>query len=113
MPRMLQQVLLILVPMVAAFAILPSIYGNHLLLFNFMICLMLAQGVNPSAILSEAQSMAERADVVVLCLGLDARLEGEQEDGGNPEAAGDKTSLALPGLQQACRTQYSGHRRDI
>jgi len=46
MPRMLQQVLLILVPMVAAFAILPSIYGNHLLLFNFMIFLMLAQGVN-------------------------------------------------------------------
>jgi branched-chain amino acid transport system permease protein len=43
---MLRHVLLILVPMVAAFAILPSAYGNHLLLFNFMIFLTLAQGVN-------------------------------------------------------------------
>jgi branched-chain amino acid transport system permease protein len=34
------------VPVVAAFAILPSIYSNHLLLFNFMIFIMLAQGVN-------------------------------------------------------------------
>lgn len=33
-------------PVVAAFAILPSIYSNHLLLFNFMIFIMLAQGVN-------------------------------------------------------------------
>jgi branched-chain amino acid transport system permease protein len=39
-------VLLILVPVVGAFAILPSIYSNHLLLFNFMIFIMLAQGVN-------------------------------------------------------------------
>jgi beta-glucosidase len=69
---------------------------------------ILAQGVSPSAILSEAQSMAERADVVVLCLGLDARLEGEQEDGGNPEAAGDKTSLALPGLQQRLLEEVVG-----
>jgi branched-chain amino acid transport system permease protein len=34
------------VPVVGAFAILPSIYSNHLLLFNFMIFIMLAQGVN-------------------------------------------------------------------
>jgi branched-chain amino acid transport system permease protein len=43
---MLRHVLLVLVPLVAAFAILPSVYGNHLLLFNFMIFMMLAQGVN-------------------------------------------------------------------
>jgi branched-chain amino acid transport system permease protein len=42
----MRHVLLILVPVVAAFAILPSIYSNHLLLFNFMIFIMLAQGVN-------------------------------------------------------------------
>jgi branched-chain amino acid transport system permease protein len=43
---MLRHVVLILVPMVAAFALLPAAYGNHLLLFNFMIFLTLAQGVN-------------------------------------------------------------------
>ncbi|MGP0089920.1 MAG: branched-chain amino acid ABC transporter permease [Xanthobacteraceae bacterium] len=43
---MLRDVLVILVPLVAAFAILPSVYGNHLLLFNFMVFMMLAQGVN-------------------------------------------------------------------
>ena len=35
-----------LVPVVAAFAILPGVYSNHLLLFNFIIFLTLAQGVN-------------------------------------------------------------------
>jgi beta-glucosidase len=45
--------------------------------------------------------MAERADVVVLCLGLSADIEGEQGDAGNSEAAGDKRNLDLPGLQQA------------
>jgi beta-glucosidase len=43
--------------------------------------------------------MAQRSDVVVLCLGLSADIEGEQGDAGNSEAAGDKTNLDLPGLQ--------------
>ena len=59
-----------------------------------------ADGLGRHAILSEARSVAERADVVVLVLGLDAALEGEQGDTGNAETAGDKPSLALPGLQQ-------------
>jgi beta-glucosidase len=59
------------------------------------------QGVSTSGIISEAISMAERADVTVLCLGLSAEIEGEQGDVSNSEAAGDKTSLDLPGLQQA------------
>ena len=46
MRRIICHVLLVLVPVVGAFAILPSIYSNHLLLFNFMIFIMLAQGVN-------------------------------------------------------------------
>jgi branched-chain amino acid transport system permease protein len=45
-PRALCHALLIVVPVVGAFAILPAIYENHLLLFNFMIFIMLAQGVN-------------------------------------------------------------------
>jgi beta-glucosidase len=58
------------------------------------------EGLSRSAILSEARSVAERAEAVVLVLGLDAEIEGEQGDAGNSEAAGDKTTLALPGLQQ-------------
>jgi branched-chain amino acid transport system permease protein len=34
------------VPLVAVFAVLPGVYQNHLLLFNFVIFLTLAQGVN-------------------------------------------------------------------
>jgi branched-chain amino acid transport system permease protein len=43
---MLRHLLLILVPVVTVFAILPSVYGNHLLLFNFIIFMTLAQGLN-------------------------------------------------------------------
>lgn len=50
--------------------------------------------------LSESLSMAERADVVFLCLGLDSLLEGEEGDTGNSYASGDKIDLNLPGLQQ-------------
>ncbi len=49
---------------------------------------------------AEAVSAAERADVVVMCLGLDANLEGEEGDVSNEFASGDKMSLNLPGLQQ-------------
>jgi branched-chain amino acid transport system permease protein len=45
-PRLARHVLFILVPLVALFAIAPSLYSNHLLLFNFMVFMMLAQGVN-------------------------------------------------------------------
>jgi beta-glucosidase len=50
--------------------------------------------------LSEAVSVAARADVVVLCLGLSAEIEGEQGDASSSEAAGDKIDLKLSGLQQ-------------
>ena len=46
MPRYIQHLLFIVAPVVAAFAILPSVYGNHLLLFNFVVFITLAQGVN-------------------------------------------------------------------
>jgi beta-glucosidase len=57
-------------------------------------------GLGRAGNLSEAVSMAERADAVVLCLGLSADIEGEQGDAGNSEAAGDKVDLGLTGLQQ-------------
>ena len=46
MPSYLRHILLIVVPLVAAFALLPQVYSNQLLLFNFVIFLALAQGVN-------------------------------------------------------------------
>jgi len=45
-PRIARDVLLILLPVVVAFAILPGFYSNHLLLFNFIIFITLAQGLN-------------------------------------------------------------------
>lgn len=49
---------------------------------------------------TEALVTAEQADVVVMCLGLDATIEGEEGDAGNEYASGDKLDLRLPGLQQ-------------
>ncbi len=46
MPNALKHSLVILVPLIAIFAALPGVYQNHLLLFNFVIFLILAQGVN-------------------------------------------------------------------
>jgi branched-chain amino acid transport system permease protein len=45
-PRIAWHLLLILLPVVAAFAILPGLYSNHLMLFNFIIFMTLAQGIN-------------------------------------------------------------------
>jgi beta-glucosidase len=56
-------------------------------------------GLGRNGNLSEALSAAERADAVVLCLGLSADIEGEEVDTSNPNSAGDKADLALPGLQ--------------
>lgn len=50
--------------------------------------------------LAEAQIVAESSDVVILCLGLDETLEGEEGDTGNSYASGDKESLQLPKSQQ-------------
>jgi len=57
-------------------------------------------GLERNGNLSEALSMATRADAVVLCLGLSAQLEGEQGDASYSQAAGDKVNLNLTGLQQ-------------
>ena len=49
--------------------------------------------------LSEAVTVAENSDVVILCLGLDETLEGEEGDANNSYASGDKTTLSLPPVQ--------------
>lgn len=50
--------------------------------------------------LAEAQIVAEHSDVVILCLGLDETLEGEEGDTGNSYASGDKLDLLLPKSQR-------------
>ena len=50
--------------------------------------------------LSEAQTVADYSDVVVVVVGLDENLEGEEGDAGNQFASGDKISLELPLCQK-------------
>ncbi len=54
----------------------------------------------PGDRLSEVKAVCAASDVVIVCLGLDGDLEGEQGDAGNSYAAGDKPDLSLPGLQE-------------
>jgi len=50
--------------------------------------------------LAEVNAIAACSDVIVLCLGMDSEIEGEQGDASNAAAAGDKINLDLPGRQQ-------------
>jgi len=51
-------------------------------------------------LVSEALIAARTSDAVILCMGLDADIEGEQGDVGNEFSSGDKNDLYLPGRQQ-------------
>ena len=50
--------------------------------------------------LAEAKIVADHSDVVILCVGLDETLEGEEGDTGNSYASGDKLDLQLPKVQR-------------
>ncbi len=50
----------------------------------------------PDDRIAEAVAVAKRSDVTVLCVGLDATLEGEEGDTGNEYSSGDKKDLSLP-----------------
>ena len=50
--------------------------------------------------LAEALAVAENSDVVILALGYDERLEGEEPDDGNAYGSGDKEDLLLPAPQR-------------
>ena len=60
------------------------------------------QGTGPSKNLKkEALKVAEKADVVVMCMGLSPRLEGEQMDVDiDGFIGGDRTKLTLPDVQE-------------
>ncbi|MEG2814328.1 MAG: glycoside hydrolase family 3 C-terminal domain-containing protein, partial [Oscillospiraceae bacterium] len=49
---------------------------------------------------SEAVSVALNSDAVIMVMGLDSTIEGEQGDASNEYGAGDKLTLSFPGLQQ-------------
>lgn len=51
-------------------------------------------------LLAEAMEVAAISDLVVLCLGLDATMEGEEGDTGNAWSGGDKPGVELPDTQQ-------------
>jgi len=54
----------------------------------------------PNDRISEAKGCAGASDVVILCLGLDSTIEGEQGDTGNSRSSGDKPDLLLPEPQR-------------
>ena len=67
-------------------------------------CALSADRVEPLAQagdrLAEAAAVAEASDTVILVLGLDETLEGEEGDTGNSYYSGDKEDLLLPGPQR-------------
>ncbi len=67
-------------------------------------CALSEERVEPLALpddrLAEAVSVAKRSDRVILVLGLDETLEGEEGDTGNSYYSGDKGDLLLPEAQR-------------
>ena len=67
----------------------------------------------PDDRLSEAKAVARHSDLVILCLGLDESLEGEEGDTGNAYASGDKRDLALPESQRDYITVHNFHEMHV
>lgn len=63
--------------------------------------------------ISEALAVAENSDVVILCLGLDETLEGEEGDTGNGYASGDKKDLELPQGQRKLMEEVLNTGKDV
>lgn len=57
-------------------------------------------GELPTNGFAEALSVAERADVVIMCLGLSPALEGEEGEVANSDGGGDRNGIGLPGMQE-------------
>lgn len=56
-------------------------------------------GNEPTAGFAEALAMAERSDVIVMCMGISPKLEGEEGAAANSDGGGDRLDLELPGIQ--------------
>jgi beta-glucosidase len=62
---------------------------------------------------AEALAAAERADAVVLCLGLSPKLEGEEGEVADSDGGGDRLHIHLPGLQQELLEAVCGTGRPV
>lgn len=51
-------------------------------------------------LIPEAILAAKKSDVVVMCLGLSPKIEGEEGDAFNADASGDRIEIGLPGRQE-------------
>ncbi len=78
--------------------------GDEVRIFHSVGCHLFKDRIEPLAQandrISEAKGCAAASDIVILCLGLDATIEGEQGDTGNSYASGDKPDLYLPEPQR-------------
>ena len=52
--------------------------------------------------IAEVKGVCKESDVVIVCLGLDASLEGEEGDTGNQFASGDKPDLRSRACRRKC-----------
>lgn len=57
-------------------------------------------GEEPTTGFAEALAAADRADVVIMCLGISPELEGEEGAVANSDGGGDRLDLDLPGMQE-------------
>lgn len=57
-------------------------------------------GKLPTRRFTEALSVAERSDLIIMFLGISPELEGEEGEVANSDGGGDRVSLALPGMQE-------------
>lgn len=62
-------------------------------------CLLAERGVKSGGF-SEARIMAERADAVILCMGLAPCMEGEEGAVAASDGGGDRTDISLPTVQR-------------
>lgn len=56
-------------------------------------------GNSPREGFAEALAVAERADAVIMCMGVSPDLEGEEGAAANSDGGGDRLTLELPGMQ--------------
>jgi beta-glucosidase len=78
--------------------------GNNVRIYYAQGCHLYSDRVEslaePRDRFAEALSAAKRADAVIMCMGLDPSLEGEEGDAFNEYSSGDKNRLELPIIQQ-------------
>ena len=67
----------------------------------------------PNDRLAEAIAAAKEADVTILCVGLDATLEGEEGDRGNVYFSGDKKDLLVHEVQRPLVEAMEKHARKL